>query len=176
MVPEERLGVVVLSNLDWESLPAMLMYDVFDAYLVGPQLAWDQGKWEATWLRNEPPGYAYRPRDEARAELKKTQKSGTHPTLPLPDYAGQYHSPLYGPLIVRHKEDQIFVEFGEYTTRLSHWQHESFYAEAPTRLNYDWLLSFHLGTDGFVTHVVVQYIGWDRSERDHTFVRRTKAG
>jgi CubicO group peptidase (beta-lactamase class C family) len=37
MIPEEKIGVVVLSNLDLESLPAMLMYDVFDAYLVGPE-------------------------------------------------------------------------------------------------------------------------------------------
>ena len=76
MIPEEKLGVVVLSNLDLESLPGLLMYDVFDAYLVGPGAAWDRDKWGTTWLRNEPPGYAYRPRDAARARLEEARTSG----------------------------------------------------------------------------------------------------
>src|SRR5262249_42010796 len=59
MIPEEKLGVVVLSNLDLEGIAGMLMYDVFDAYLVGPDTAWDRKKWDTTWLRNEPPGHAY---------------------------------------------------------------------------------------------------------------------
>ena len=96
MIPEEKLGVVVLSNLDLESLPALLMYDVFDAYLVGPDTAWNRDKWEATWLRNEPPGTAYRPRDEAKARLEKTRTAGTKPSLPLEKYAGAFDSKLYG--------------------------------------------------------------------------------
>jgi len=82
MIPEEKLGVVVLSNLDLESLAVMLMYDVFDTYLVGTEVAWDRNKWETTWLRNEPPGYAYRPRDEAKARMEKSRTLGTKPSLP----------------------------------------------------------------------------------------------
>jgi hypothetical protein len=174
MIPDERLGVVVLSNLDLESVAAMLMYDVFDAYLVGPERAWDQGKWEATWLRNEPPGNAYRPRDAARAELEKTRQPGTHPSLPLGKYAGHFDSPLYGSLIVRQEDDHLLVVFGEHTTKLSHWQNESFYARAPTRLTFDWLLTFCRATDGSVARVVVKHVGWDSAEKDHTFVNRIK--
>src|SRR3712207_8783068 len=46
---------------------------LFRSYLLGPDTAWDRGNWEATWLRNEPPGSAYRPRDEARARLEKAR-------------------------------------------------------------------------------------------------------
>src|SRR5262249_47006931 len=102
MIPEEKLGVVVLSNLDLESIAGMLMYDVFDAYLVGPDTAWDRKKWDTTWLRNEPPGHASRPRDQAKARLEKSRVPGTKPTLPLEQYAGEYDSRLYGRLVVRH--------------------------------------------------------------------------
>src|SRR5438128_8565594 len=103
------------------------MYDVFDAYLVGSDTAWDRDKWKTTWLRNEPPGYAYRPREEAKARLQKTRSTGTKPSLPLENYAGAFDSKLYGRLLVRHDDGRLFVTFGEFTTELSHWQDESFY-------------------------------------------------
>jgi CubicO group peptidase (beta-lactamase class C family) len=46
IMPEERIGVVVLTNVGWSNLSGMLMYDVFDAYLLGPDKAWDRSKWD----------------------------------------------------------------------------------------------------------------------------------
>ena len=171
MIPEEKLGVVVLSNLDLESLPGLLMYDVFDAYLVGPEAAWDRDKWKATWLRNEPPGHAYRPRDEARARLERSRTPGTKPSLPLKEYGGTFNSKLYGRLGVRHEDGRLSVTFGEFTTELSHWQDDAFYARSPTRLTFDWLLMFEVSGDGAVTNVTVKHVGWDQDEQDHLFVR-----
>jgi CubicO group peptidase (beta-lactamase class C family) len=172
MIPEERLGVVVLSNLDLESIAGLLMYDVFDAYLVGPDTAWNRDKWAATWLRNEPPGHAYRPRDEAKALLEESRRPGTQPSLPLEQYEGAFESELYGRLIVRHEDGKLSVTFGEFTTDLSHWQDESFYVRAPTRLTFDWLLTFGTDGDGRVASVTVKHVGWDQDERDHVFLRR----
>jgi CubicO group peptidase (beta-lactamase class C family) len=171
MMPDEKLGVVVLSNLDLESIAGLLMYDVFDAYLVGPESAWNADKWEATWLRNEPPGYAYRPRDEAKARLEKTRVPNTKPKLPLQDYAGKYESKLYGTLAVRHEKGRLSVTFGEFTSDLSHWQDESFYVRTPNRLTFDWLLTFGRSPDGKVDGVTVKHIGWGTNERDHFFLR-----
>lgn len=171
MIPEEKLGVVVLSNLDLESIAGLLMYDVFDAYLVGPSTAWNPDKWKTTWLKNEPPGYAYRPRDEAKGRLEKTRTPNTKPSLPLAKYAGAYESNLYGRLTVRHEARQLSVTFGEFTTALSHWQNESFYVRAPTRLTFDWLLTFGVSSDGHIASVTVKHVGWDKDEKDEVFVR-----
>lgn len=171
MMPEEKLGVVVLSNLDVEYLAALLMYDVFDAYLVGPKTAWNPEKWEATWLRNEPVGAAYWPRDKAKAKLEKMRTPGTKPSLPLEKYAGAFDSKLYGRLRVRHQGGRLAVTFGQFTTELSHWQKESFYVRAPTRLTFDWLLTFAVSKEGEVTSVTVKHVGWDEDEKDHLFVR-----
>ena len=171
MMPEERLGVVVLSNLDLESLPGLLMYDVFDAYVVGPEAAWNRDKWQATWLHNEPPGHAYRPRDEAKARLEETRTPGTRPSLSLEKYAGAFDSNLYGRLVMRHENGRLSVTFGEFTTELSHWQDESFYVRAPTRLTFDWLLTFGISSDGQVMNVTVKHVGWDKDEKDELFVR-----
>ena len=169
IMPDEKLGVVVLSNLDLESLAGLLMYDVFDAYLVGPEIAWNTSKWEQTWLRNEPPGYAYRTRDEARTQLEKTRAANIKPKLPLGKYAGKYESKLYGSLVISHKDGRLWVTFGEHTTEVSHWQDESFYVRTPNRLTFDWLLTFEHSADGKVSGVTVKHIGWDKDEKDQLF-------
>jgi CubicO group peptidase (beta-lactamase class C family) len=171
MMPEEKLGVVVLSNLDLEYLAALLMYDVFDAYLVGPEAAWNRDKWEATWLRHEPPGNAYRPRDEAQARLEKTRTAGASPSLPLEEYAGVFDSKLYGRLAVTHDDGRLSVTFREFTTEMAHWEKDAFYVRAPTRLTFDWLLTFSVAKKGQPAQVTIQHVGWDEDERDHVFVR-----
>jgi hypothetical protein len=170
MIPEEKLGVVVLSNLDLNGLAGMLMYDLCDAYLVGPEVAWDRTKWPA-WLEGEGPGYAYRPRDEARSQLEKTRVHGTKPSRPLNDFSGTYESKLYGSLIVRHKSDRLAMSFGDVTTKMSHWENDSFYVRAPTRLTFDWLLTFETENTQ-PRRVTVKHIGWDKDEKEHVYTRR----
>ena len=60
---------------------------------------------------------------------------------------------------------------GEFTTELSHWQNESFYVRAPTRLTFDWLLTFGKSGEGHVTSATVKHVGWDNDEKDHVFLR-----
>ncbi len=171
MMPEERLGVVVLSNLDLEYLCTLLMYDAFDAYLASPKTTWNQDKWKKTWLRNEPPGAAFFPRDRARAQLERSRRKDTKPSLPLEKYANDYNSMLYGLLSVQSDGNQLSVTFGRHTTRLSHWHDDSFYARAPTRLTFDWLLTFARNANGEIQDVTVKHVGWDKDEKDHVFVR-----
>jgi CubicO group peptidase (beta-lactamase class C family) len=171
MMPEQQAGVVVLSNLDLEYLASLLMYDIFDAYLVGPETAWNPDKWAATWLRNEPPGDAYRPRDEEKSRLQELRKSGTRPSLPLKKYAGTFESKLYGQLVVRQEGPKFTVTYGKFTTEMPHWEDDSFYVRTPTRLTFDWLLTFGMSSDGETTNVTVRHVGWDTDEKDHVFVR-----
>ena len=171
MVPDLDLGVVVLSNLDLEHLATLLMHDVCDAYLIGPEATWNPDKWETGWLRIEPPGNAFRPRDEARARLQELRKTDTTPSLPLDKYAGTFHSDLYGQLVVHRDAEKLFVTLGEFTTELSHWEDDSFYVRSPTRLTYDWLLTFGVPNNGETTEVTLKHVGWDTDEKDHVFTR-----
>ncbi|MDA1231672.1 MAG: serine hydrolase [Planctomycetota bacterium] len=171
MMPDKGVGVVVLSNLDLEYLATLLMHDVFDAYLIGPEATWNSNKWESTWLRIEPPGSAFRPRDEARARLQKLRKADTTPSLPLNKYAGTFHSDLYGQLVVHRNGKKLSVTLGDVTTALSHWEDDSFYVRSPTRLTYDWLLTFGVSNDGETKDVTITHVGWDSDEKDHVFTR-----
>ena len=172
LLPDKNLGVVVLSNIDLEILADMLTYDLLDAYLAGPQVAWDQAKWESTWLKYEGPGKAYRPRDEAKARLAESRIPNTSPTRPLSEYAAPYHSDLYGDIVITHRSGQLVLEFAGFTTPLTHWHNDSFYIRSPTRSTYDWFLTFASADANRPTSLVVKHIGWDKNEPDHVFSRK----
>ena len=59
----------------------------------------------------------------------------------------------------------------EFTTGLSRWQDDLLYARAPTRLTFDWLLTFGVSRGGQGMKVTVKQVGWGEDEKDHLFVR-----
>ena len=170
VVPEENLAVVVLSNLDHNELVWMLIFDVIDAYLVGPQRAWTkEDKWD-TWLRICGPGYLERARDEQQAQLDKERVAGTQPSLLLEKYAGKYESELYGTLVVRQQGDKLWVQFGDHVAELSHWQNDSFFGHAVVESFLDWLVKFQV-SDSSVTELEIVSIGWKDPDERHFFKR-----
>lgn len=170
IVPEENLAVVVLSNLDHNGLVWMLVFDVIDAYLVGPELAWTKkDKWD-TWLRIGGPGHLERVRDEQQAQLDKVRVAGTRPSLPLEKYAGKYESELYGNLFVTQHGDRLAVQFGDHSAELSHWQDDSFLGHAVVESFLDWLVKFQV-TEGAVSQLEVVSIGWKDPDERHFFKR-----
>ena len=101
----------------------------------------------------------------------KARVPNTKPSLPQEKCAGAYDSKLYGRLVVKHDSGRLFVTVGEFTTELWHWQNDSFYVRAPTRLTFDWLLTFGASGNREVTSVTVKHVGWDKDEKDHLFSR-----
>ena len=166
LVPEENLGVVVLSNLDWNGMTGMLMYRVLDSYCTDSESVWRTDNLKQ--FDSEGPGHAYRSRDRERAELEASRAKETKPALPLVKYAGQYRSSLFGDLQVLHKDERLSLLAGPFTTELMHWENDVFYAKAPTRMNYDWLVQFDVKHGG-VNEVTLKYVGWH--EPDAVFQR-----
>ncbi|MFI5257731.1 MAG: serine hydrolase [Gemmatimonadales bacterium] len=85
LLPEQRVGVYVLANLDHAELRHALMYDVFDLY---------RGAAPRDWSTEMHALYSARRRG-ARASASK-HATGTHPSLPLERYAGRYADSTYG--------------------------------------------------------------------------------
>lgn len=103
LVPEEGLGVVVLTNAMTGIAPA-LVYRVLDAYLGG-----EPKDWSAEAL---PDWRASRARFEARQDsAEEGRVPGTRPSLALEGYAGTYGGPMYG-------DAEVSVEDGGLVLRL----------------------------------------------------------
>ena len=164
-IPEEGIGVVVLTNLEFTNLGGMLMYDVFDAYLLDANLrsaerTWSRDAWPAWLASDEPPEITG---DKARAKLDANRKADTSPSLALASYAGTYDCDLYGQIEVRASNGKLSLKLGNNpVVKLEHWQDDIFIAPSPEADApwFDWLLKFRIA-DGRVGALGIERVGWD---------------
>jgi CubicO group peptidase (beta-lactamase class C family) len=122
ILPDQRLGVVVLSNLNGNQLPAALMFRVFDAYLGAPPRDWSA---EFKTRDDE----AARADQAAEAARAKTIVAGTTPTLSLAGYTGTYRHPAWGDAQVTLENGQLRLRYGtQFDGVLEHVQYDAFRA------------------------------------------------
>jgi CubicO group peptidase (beta-lactamase class C family) len=121
LLPEERTGLVILSNLGGNDLTYALMYRIFDAYLKQPPKDWS--------------GILLRAARELRAEDKKEaskrealRTAGTSPSLPLERYAGIYADSFAGHADVHREGPGLVLRYGSLVADLGHWQYDTFQA------------------------------------------------
>jgi CubicO group peptidase (beta-lactamase class C family) len=122
MIPEEKLGVVILTNMNGSLLPLPIMFKVFDAYLGGPQKDWSSDMLKAFKPLQEQGRAA-----EKRAEAERVM--GTSPSLALDKYAGTYRNDLYGEVKITNGGGKLNVSFGPaFKSELEHWHFDTFRA------------------------------------------------
>ena len=122
MLPEEKLGVVVLTNLGGTSYPTAILHRVLDTYLGVPDRDW------STVLRAASKEAEMRA-DSTRRAIERDRVSGTNPSLPLDRYAGTYADSLYGEVKIAHEGGKLRATFGPmYVGALEHWHFDTFRA------------------------------------------------
>lgn len=121
LVPEERLGVIVLTN-GMTGLASALTQKVVDAYLGAPDR-----DWSAEALKRQ---QASQKRQlEARMKEDSARVLNTTPSLPLAAYAGTYGGPMYGEARVTLEGGTLVVALlpnPDLVGELSHWHYDTF--------------------------------------------------
>ena len=121
LIPDEKLGVVVLTN-GMKSPYMAATYQTLDAFM-----GVNKGKnWSAELLQRT----NNREKADTRiADRKASQVHGTSPSLPLEKYTGTYHSAIYGNITVSLKEGQLKLELEhspELSSTLKHFHYDVF--------------------------------------------------
>jgi len=127
LVPQENLGIIILTNT-LTSLPTALEMYILDLYLK------DQSTdWAAMFL-----GFKNRSEKADKEELEEREKSripDTKPSLPLEDYVGVYEDQMYGQAEVSLKDGQLQVVFlpakNVFYSSMEHWHYDTFQVELP---------------------------------------------
>ena len=123
MIPEEKLGLVILTNMGGTTLPVALMFRIFDAYLGVPPRDWS-AEMSKTIKAFEEQGKAAQKKQEAE------RVKDTRPSVALADYAGTYKNDLYGDVKVTHQNGKLGLRFGPaFTSELEHWHFDTFRAK-----------------------------------------------
>lgn len=140
MLPGHKLGVVVLTNGLKAPINALPQY-VFDAFL-----GKNETDWSKTDLERNEKSYA---EDTRIADMKAKRVLNTTPSQPLKNYAGTYHTPVYGNIIVSENNGKMEINFehsAPLSARLTHWHYDTF--EMTFKKTHPW---FTFGTVKFTT-------------------------
>jgi CubicO group peptidase (beta-lactamase class C family) len=89
MLPEDHMGVVILTNMPDQQAPETLAYNVYDRLLGLDQISWLE-------RFKERDAKAKATQEEAKKTKDSDRKLGTHPSHDLKDYVGNYEHPGYG--------------------------------------------------------------------------------
>lgn len=142
MIPEEKLGLVVLTNLHGTVLPQALMYKIFDFYLKAPERDWSAEMIKVE-KRLEEQGKAA----EKKAEAERVK--GTSPSLALEKYAGTFESDMYGVTKVALENQKLVVRFGpNFTGDLEHWHYDTFRVKWRDQMQGKGFVTFKLNAQG----------------------------
>jgi CubicO group peptidase (beta-lactamase class C family) len=117
MIPDEKLGVVVLSNGMNPPTSAVTNY-VLDAFLGLEEKDWSAEMLEKS--KNRQSG------DNRISDRQEKRVTGTKPSLPLEKYVGTFNAPVYGKIEVKLENEKLRMYF-EHTPELSatleHWHY-----------------------------------------------------
>jgi hypothetical protein len=153
MLPEENLGVVVLTNMNGTYLTYALMHRVFDHYLGAPEGGMRDWSAElsAAVSELEAAGEAQeKAMEEARAE-------GTDPSLPLESYAGTYRHPMFGDLTLSLEDGALVARrHTAWVGDLDHWHYDTFQVDWRDVTMADQLVTVRLDVMGQPEAVEVQ--------------------
>ena len=146
LVPEENLGVVILTNAEEGGAFDAILYHVLDHYLQLPTTDWI-GAFKALKDQEE---------KDAAETMKKAgvaRAADSKPSLALEKYAGMYNDAWYGPISVRFENGGLAISFERtpgMVGELQHWQYDTFKAHWRVRTIEDAFVTFSLGADGSI--------------------------
>lgn len=147
MVPDLRLGVVVLTNQEsWAAYTAVTRH-ILDHYLKVSDIDW------LAVMK----AIADRDKAEMAAEEEKiyaNRDNTAGPSLPDSAYAGTYTDVWYGDIVIEQEQDKLVMRFSHtpaFVGDLEHWQYDTFIVRWRDReQRADAFVTFALNPDGSI--------------------------
>ena len=150
LVPDEKLGIVVLSNLGQENMPEALRWTLIDIAAGLTRRDWD----------SELRAHFKAESDEAQAAARKVQesrKSDTKPSLPLAQYAGEYFDAGYGTVKIAEEKGRLLISWSSVSGALEHFHFDTFRGPGST-------VQFRLSADANVQSLTFQGVDFIRKQ------------
>jgi CubicO group peptidase (beta-lactamase class C family) len=122
MVPEEKLGVVVLTNMNGTSLPTALTHRITDLYMGNAKR-----DWSAEYLAFTRDAQRRAATQAQTAE--RNRAANTRPSLSLDKYTGTYENEMYGRFVIEQKDGKLVLRGDpQHVAQLDHWHYDTFRA------------------------------------------------
>src|SRR5688500_2730804 len=155
LIPDERFGVVVLSNTDHAEVRHALMYKAADLFLGNASRDWSKellALYGARRARN----------DSLRADSESKRIRGTRPSLAYSKYAGIYSDSLFGRVVVTERNGALRLDAGPALKGvLEHWHYDQFRARYDDRWQGTDMINFRI-EDGIAAALDIGRLNFSR--------------
>lgn len=159
LVPEHKLGIVVLTNQEVGAAFNAITMRALDGFLDvpgdAPGIDW-LAAYAAAVAKSQ--GRA----DDSWQKHLAARDADSESSLPLSGYVGTYRDPWYGDVAINRQGGKLILRFtrtAQLVGDLSHWQHDTFVVRWNERwLNADAFVNFALDPDGKIREVRMQAI------------------
>lgn len=150
MVPEKRIGIVILTNGETAAYQALGWW-MLDWTLGAPRT-----DWATIYAQVDEGGQA---RDKAFEDSASTARhKEVGPSLPLAQYVGRYTDPWYGEISLAEEEGHLVLHWSHspaLIADLEHWQYDTFRAHMRVKNVADAFVTISLGADGKVDRITM---------------------
>lgn len=155
LVPEKKLGVVVLTNAEAGGAFNAVTLRVLDAYLDAPRTDWSAA-YAAALAKSRSKA------DEDWQKHLAARAANAPPSLPLSKYARTYRDPWYGDVVVEEQDGGLVMRFTrtpQLVGTMTPWQNDTFKVRWNERwLNADAFVTFALDADGGIREARMEAI------------------
>jgi hypothetical protein len=154
LVPEQNLGVVILTNAESGGAFDSILYHVLDHYFGAPQT-----DWVAAFKSAEDHQFA-----QAASFMKDQdahRSADSKPALAPEKYAGVYQDAWYGAATIRQQNGGLVFTLDHTPAAvgdLQYWQYDTFKAHWRDRTMEDAFLTFTLKPDGSIDHFTMKAV------------------
>ncbi len=143
MIPEEKLGLVILTNMNSSPLTSAIASRVYDLYLgVQPR------DYSAELLKTY--NALLEQAKQAQKKIEESRVKGTSPALALDQYAGTYKDEMYGDAKVALEKGKLVLTTPGFVGDLEHWNYDTFQVTWRARSLGTALVTFTLNARGKV--------------------------
>ncbi len=150
MIPDMKLGMVVLTNQQSGAAFQAITYRILDAYMNAAKT-----DWVAVYQKVNAKRKARA--DESWQKHVAARDKSAGPSLLLADYAGTYQDPWYGDVDISDHDGKLVMQFSHTKQLLgdmTHWSRDTFIVRWRDRsLNADAFVTFSLTPDGKIRGV-----------------------
>ncbi len=139
LLPQDSIGVIVLTNLNGNMLPGIIRNYVFDKMLGEEARDWNQ---EMLAMRDK----MMEQQDKQQEEEDLKRVKGTQPSHKVDDYAGKFTHPAYGTMTISRAGDSLHVSYHTFEVGLGHYHYDVFAGKDP--MVGEMKIAFHTNIDG----------------------------
>ena len=154
MIPDESLGIVVLTNQEESGAMSSIVQYIVDHYLGLPPQDWIAAyrTVRADQLKRA---------KAAEAKLEAERAKDSRPSLPLAQYAGEYSDAWYGKAALTEQSGKLVLRFTRTPSMvadLSHWHHNTFRAVFRDKTVPDAFVTFSLDHRGRIDGITLEAV------------------